>query len=156
MKKTLVGFLLAMFAVTSVQAGVIAQDPLFISAQADPRVAAYADDSFVVVWDDLRNGQDSDIYAQRFDQDGSRLGPEIAIAVAAHRVELHRALRHGHRFFVAATAPSDHGQRDVDGRQAAVDRERFFAVVHGLLLSGALPASGCCDWTILGRATGQR
>ena len=39
MKNTLVGLMMALLAVTSVQAGVvIAQDPLFISAQADPRV----------------------------------------------------------------------------------------------------------------------
>jgi type IV pilus assembly protein PilY1 len=38
MKKILVGLMMALLAVTSVQAGVIAQDPLFISSQADPRV----------------------------------------------------------------------------------------------------------------------
>lgn len=42
MKKLLLGLLMAVLACTSVQAGVIAQDPLFISAQADPRVMLVA------------------------------------------------------------------------------------------------------------------
>ena len=42
MKKALLGLLLAVLASTSAVAGVIAQDPLFISAQADPRVMLVA------------------------------------------------------------------------------------------------------------------
>ena len=53
------------------------------SAQKDqtgPKVAAAQNGDFMIVWTDVRNGG-PDVYGQRFDSAGSKLGPEVAVVV---------------------------------------------------------------------------
>src|SRR5690606_6538615 len=68
--------------------------PLVICQAADlqqePRVA-YGNGVFLVIWQDLRNGKDWDVYAARVSDDGKVLDPDgILISGGAHNQALPR------------------------------------------------------------------
>ena len=68
MKKLFCGLIFAVVSCVSAQAGVIAQDPLFISAQADPRVMLVASRDhqlFIKAYTDYSD-LDGMIYASRW------------------------------------------------------------------------------------------
>jgi PKD repeat protein len=50
-------------------------------AQNTPSIGVYADDSFLIAWEDQR-GDDQDIYAARLDSQGNRLGAEFSVCTA--------------------------------------------------------------------------
>jgi hypothetical protein len=80
------------------------EKPLVISAAKDmqerPRIA-FGQEDFLVVWQDLRNGKDWDVYAARVTPDGKVLDPDgVLVAGGAHNQAIPRVAWDGKTFYV--------------------------------------------------------
>ncbi|MCX7785528.1 MAG: T9SS type A sorting domain-containing protein [candidate division WOR-3 bacterium] len=53
-------------------------DDITTTDQTQPRLACFRNGQFVIVWEDQRNGN-SDIYLQRFDNNGNRIGTNLRV-----------------------------------------------------------------------------
>lgn len=52
--------------------------------QSNPTIAVGSQDDFMIAWHDLRSGTASDIYAQRFDGDGNKVGGDVQVSTSGN------------------------------------------------------------------------
>jgi len=108
-------------------------------AQEKPRVA-FDGRNFLVVWQDLRNGRDWDVYAARVSPEGKVLDPDgIAVSAGPHNQALPRVAWDGKTFVVvwqdfrsgklyevyAARIDSDGRVIDADGMKVAAGTKEY-------------------------------
>jgi PKD repeat protein len=57
------------------------------SGQGGPSIAVMPNDGFIVAWNDFRNNQNNNVYAQRFDPGAAPVGPEIEITNSTNNTQ---------------------------------------------------------------------
>jgi hypothetical protein len=103
--------------------------------QAAPAIAVNSKDEFLVAWEDLRGGSDYDIYAQRLNSSGSRLGFEIQVATGArNQTEPALAVDQNDNFTITWTHESSSTNKDIYAQRfgpTGIKNGPNFAVAQG-------------------------